>query len=69
MSDLDIKCSVIFSKIFSQSFAYKEIFFPCSSNEIKSEFNVLLNKYSYFILKFTYVIDLENKVSSMSLLK
>ena len=41
MPDLDIKCSVIFSSIFSQSFAYKEIFLPFSSSEIKSEFNVL----------------------------
>jgi hypothetical protein len=45
MSNLDIKYSVIFSKIFSQSFSYKEMLLPFSSNEIKSEFNVLLDKY------------------------
>ena len=45
MSNLDIKYSVIFSKIFSQSFSYKEMHLPFSSNEIKSEFKVLLDKY------------------------
>jgi hypothetical protein len=69
MSNLDIKYSVIFSKIFSQSFSYKEMLLPFSSNEIKSEFNVLLDKYGYFILKISYVIDLGNNVSSMNFLK
>ena len=69
MSNFDIKYSVIFSNIFSQSFSYKEIFLPCPSNEIKSEFNVLLDKYNYFISKFSYVIDFGNNVSSMNFLK
>ena len=69
MSNLDIKYSVIFSKIFSQSLSYKEMLLPFSSNEIKSEFNVLLDKYWYFILKISYVIDLGNNVSSMNFLK